>query len=77
MPLKSFLKLHCTTNFLFLAVYTVEACIKLLGLGSQAYFSSNWNTFDFSITVLGILALIFEYVGINKFKVVIILRPLR
>lgn len=45
-------------------------------MGPTQYFASYWNTFDFCVTILGILALILEIVGI-PLSYVIILRPLR
>lgn len=63
-------------TYFFVALYTVEACIKLLGLGATQYFACYWNTFDFCVTVLGILSLVFEFVGI-PLSYIIILRPLR
>ena len=38
-------------NYLFAAVFTIEACIKLLGLGVSRYFASGWNWFDFVLVV--------------------------
>ena len=32
-------------------MYTLEAVLKLLGLGVLNYFESYWNIFDFSVTV--------------------------
>jgi hypothetical protein len=66
----------CYQLWFYFAVYTVEACIKLLGLGATQYFACYWNTFDFCVTVLGILSLVFEFVGI-PLSYIIILRPLR
>jgi len=63
-------------SYFFVALYTVEACIKLLGLGAAQYFTCYWNTFDFCVTVLGILSLVFQFVGI-PLSYIIILRPLR
>lgn len=63
-------------NYFFVGLYTLEASIKLLGLGFVRYFSSHWNKFDFSVTVLGICALVFEFIGI-PLSYIIILRPLR
>ncbi len=57
-------------------VYTLEAALKLLGLGFKKYFSSYWNVFDFAITALGIVSVVLEVVDIPMFYVVI-LRPLR
>jgi hypothetical protein len=54
----------------------MEASFKLLGLGLSKYFSSYWNVFDLGVTLLGILSLIFEFLGI-PLSYIIILRPLR
>ena len=60
------------------SVYTVEACLKLLGLGISKYFRSYWNCFDFFVTVLGIAALIMESLNVHHtFYYIIVLRPLR
>ncbi len=64
-----------SSHFRFL-VYTFEAIVKLLSLGIGQYFSSQWNVFDFTVTVLGILSLVLLLLGIPMFYVVI-LRPLR
>jgi hypothetical protein len=40
-----------TLNYVFAAVFNVEMVLKLIGLGTQ-YFYSGWNVFDF-IVVLG------------------------
>lgn len=58
------------------AVYTIEAILKLLGLGIVQYFGSFWNIFDFLVTTMGIMSLILEVLDIPLFYV-IILRPLR
>ena len=38
-------------NFVFMAIFTVEAAIKIIALRKH-YFRSNWNIFDFTIVVL-------------------------
>ncbi|TRY69993.1 hypothetical protein TCAL_02815 [Tigriopus californicus] len=63
-------------SYFFVALYTIEAILKLIGLGFKNYFASYWNMFDFGVTVLGILSLILEILDIPLFYVVI-LRPLR
>jgi len=63
-------------SYFFVALYTVEAILKLTGLGLEKYFSSYWNVFDFSVTALGILSLILQVLDIPLFYIVI-LRPLR
>jgi voltage-gated sodium channel len=37
-------------NSVFSIVYLVEMCTKMFALGPRAYFTSYWNTFDFSVT---------------------------
>ena len=59
------------------AVYTLEAALKLLGLGVRRYFSSWWNVFDFAITSLGIVSLVLQFFGIMGLHYIVILRPLR
>ena len=39
-------------NYIFAGIFTLEAGIKLVGLGCMGYFHLNWNRFDFAI-VLG------------------------
>ena len=36
----------------FLAIFTLEAAVKLGGLGLEQYFRDNWNRLDFVIVVL-------------------------
>ena len=38
-------------NYIFAGIFTMEACIKLLGLGCKGYFRQGWNVFDFIIVV--------------------------
>ena len=44
-------------------VYTLEASLKIFGLGVQRYFASGWNMFDFLITTASLLGLIIEIFG--------------
>ena len=60
----------------FVGFYTVEASLKLLGLGFSKYFSSYWNLFDFIVTALGIISLILGFLDV-PITYIIILRPLR
>ena len=43
-------------NYVFVGIFTVEAVLKLLGLGPRYYFYIDWNKFDFSIVVISLLA---------------------
>eukprot|EP00662_Eupelagonemidae_sp_cell21_P046554 gene46554-44370_t len=45
-----------TSNYVFIAVFTLEAVIKILGLRLRAYFSDNWNRFDFVIVFVSLVA---------------------
>lgn len=44
-------------------VFTVEACIKIYGLGSE-YFKSRWNLFDLVIVVLALVSMILDQVNV-------------
>ena len=63
-------------SYFFVGLYTMEASLKLLGLGFAKYFSSYWNLFDFIVTVLGIISLILNFLNVPIYYI-IILRPLR
>ena len=43
-------------NYVFVGIFTVEAILKLLGLGPRYYFYIDWNKFDFAIVVISLLA---------------------
>ncbi|GIX76970.1 two pore calcium channel protein 1 [Caerostris darwini] len=60
----------------FVAFYTVEVSLKIIGLGVIEYFSSKWNRFDFGVTFLAICGLIAEQFRF-PFSFVTILRTLR
>ena len=44
-------------NYVFVAVFTIEAIFKLIAFGHKFYFLENWNKFDFIIVVLSLIAL--------------------
>lgn len=41
-----------TLNYIFTAIFTIEAVLKLLAFGIINYFRQLWNLFDFSVLVL-------------------------
>merc|ERR1711871_153761 len=41
-----------TANLVFGIIFTIEAIIKLIGLGVSQYFAENWNRFDFTLVLL-------------------------
>lgn len=67
----------CDTLFdRFVAVFLVEAVLRIIGLGWHEYAASGWNMFDITVTVaalFGAFLLLIE----PTFTVVVILRPLR
>lgn len=44
-------------NYVFTAIFLIEAILKLIGLGVSQYFRSSWNRFDFVIVVGSLIAL--------------------
>eukprot|EP00163_Fabomonas_tropica_P029147 TRINITY_DN6158_c0_g1_i1.p1 TRINITY_DN6158_c0_g1~~TRINITY_DN6158_c0_g1_i1.p1 ORF type:complete len:1884 (+),score=375.64 TRINITY_DN6158_c0_g1_i1:93-5654(+) len=51
-------------NLVFTAVFTVEAILKLAGLGLRQYFQDRWNCFDFLVVLISIVG-IFYSVGVG------------
>lgn len=45
-------------NYAFVIIFTIEAALKLYGMGVRYYFFSDWNKFDFTILILCYLTLI-------------------
>ena len=46
------------SNYIFAAIFTLEAIIKITALG-KVYFKDNWNVFDLVIVFLTIIGIIF------------------
>ncbi|OMJ69330.1 hypothetical protein SteCoe_32973 [Stentor coeruleus] len=44
-------------NYVFVAIFTMEMIVKILGLGLRYYFSNNWNRFDCFVTILSLITL--------------------
>ena len=44
-------------NYAFLAIFVVEAAIKLIGYGGR-YFKDTWNKFDFIIVISSLIVLV-------------------
>ena len=47
-------------NYVFSAIFTIEAIIKLIAL-KKVYFNDSWNIFDFTIVVLTLVILILKF----------------
>ena len=43
-------------NLVFVAIFTFEAALKLLGLGIRYYFYIDWNKFDFAIVIVSLVS---------------------
>ena len=43
------------TNIFFIELYAFEATLRIVGLSPRAYFSSNWNRFDFALALFGVI----------------------
>eukprot|EP00354_Favella_ehrenbergii_P005952 CAMPEP_0170475016 /NCGR_PEP_ID=MMETSP0123-20130129/16765_1 /TAXON_ID=182087 /ORGANISM="Favella ehrenbergii, Strain Fehren 1" /LENGTH=164 /DNA_ID=CAMNT_0010745301 /DNA_START=3755 /DNA_END=4249 /DNA_ORIENTATION=- len=46
-----------TSNLIFVFIFTLEAVLKLLGLGVTYYFYIDWNKFDFAVVIMSLLSL--------------------
>lgn len=44
-------------NYVFTAIFGLEAIFKLIGFGHRVYFSEGWNKFDFTIIVGSVLSI--------------------
>lgn len=55
-------------NYVFAAIFSIEASLKILGLGPKIYFAERWNCFDFFIvigTIISIFITLFTSVTIG------------
>nr|XP_022910562.1 sodium channel protein para-like [Onthophagus taurus] len=65
-------------NYIFIAIYTIEAIIKLMAMSPKYYFQKAWNIFDFTIVVLSLLEMMLEGVqGLSVLRAFRLLRILR
>ncbi|KAE8634150.1 hypothetical protein XENTR_v10002211 [Xenopus tropicalis] len=61
----------------FLTIYGSELLLKLTGLGPVEYFTSGWNFFDCSVTLLALLGLLVLAFNMKPFYFIVVLRPLQ
>ena len=47
-------------NYVFSGIFTIEAIIRIVGLGPKKYFTEKWNIFDFIIIIGSYISLIIE-----------------
>ena len=48
-----------------MGIFTIEACIKLVGFGPKMYFTIGQNIFDFFLVVVSLLGLFQQLLPIN------------
>ena len=66
-------------NNIFVAIFTMEAVIKLIGYGPTYYFYKDWNKFDFIIVILSIASLYQseDFFNLTTFRIIRVARLLR
>ena len=57
-------------TYAFVSFFTIEACLKMFGMGTHDYFTSGWNCFDFIVTGVSLIGLAAEILGHWSFLVV-------
>lgn len=46
---------------IFITLYTIEMCLKLLAFGPSDYFRVRWNLFDALVTILSLVTIVFKH----------------
>lgn len=64
-------------GYIFISVYCLEAAMKLIGLGPRDYFDNPWNTFDFVLTLVGVIEALVEGITNVEISKIIWVRLLR
>lgn len=63
---------------MFVVIFTIEALIKILGMGWILYQRNNWNKFDFAIVIISLVSLQADTgVGASVFRLLRIARVFR
>lgn len=50
-------------NYVFTAIFCIEALVKLMALGFKTYFRTGWNRFDFFVVLSSIIDITLEFSG--------------
>ena len=72
--------LDYANNYVFVAIFTIEAIMKLIGLGPSYYFYIDWNKFDFFIVILSIVSAFSDEdssYNLTAFRIIRVARLLR
>eukprot|EP01065_Artemidia_motanka_P014877 TRINITY_DN18716_c0_g1_i1.p1 TRINITY_DN18716_c0_g1~~TRINITY_DN18716_c0_g1_i1.p1 ORF type:complete len:1646 (+),score=510.58 TRINITY_DN18716_c0_g1_i1:41-4939(+) len=57
------------SNLVFVAIFVVEAALKVLGLGPRVYLADTWNRLDLLLVVLSLSQLVFRQNGIAVLRI--------
>ena len=52
-------------NYIFMAIFTVEAVVKIIAQRLQ-YFKDSWNQFDFTVVFFTIVILVLNWTGVGE-----------
>ena len=65
-------------NYIFMAIFTIEAIVKIIAQ-KKNYFKDSWNLFDFTIVIVTIIILSLNWAGLGDSIAILstILRTLR
>ena len=70
-----------TADIVFLWIYTIESCLKIICMGfmmgKYSYLRDPWNVLDFIVLLTGWAGILFKSGSINLVRTIRILRPLR
>lgn len=66
-------------NLVFVAIFTLEAVLKLIGLGVRYYFYIDWNKFDFAIVIVSLVSEtpFLGEINLTAFRIIRVARLLR
>lgn len=78
---EGYLKVLDIFNLIFVVIFTLEAVLKLIGLGFTYYFYIDWNKFDFVVVVLSLVSMgdneSFNLTALRIIRVVRLLRMIK
>jgi hypothetical protein len=64
---QEFAALLDVTNYVFTAIFFLEAVLKLIGYGGS-YFNNAWNKFDFFVVVASLFDVVMSVLGESSFS---------
>ena len=64
---KEFAAVLDVTNYIFTAIFFVEAVLKLIAYG-KSYFNNSWNKFDFFVVIASLFDVVMNVLGESSFS---------